>query len=107
ASLANAMARAMADCIRQAKQEGRSPTLIVPVGPVDQFPVLARLVNEERLSLRDTVFVNMDEYLTDDDRWIPVEHPLSFRAFMQEKFYGLLDGELAPPPENRVFPEPR
>jgi glucosamine-6-phosphate deaminase len=107
ASLANDMARAMADCIQQANGKGRGATLIVPVGPVDQFPVLARLVNEERLSLRDTVFINMDEYLTDDDGWIPADHPLSFRGFMEEEFYGLLDKKLAPPPENRVFPEPR
>ena len=107
ASLANDMARAMADCIRQANTEGRGATLIVPVGPVDQFPVLARLVNQERLSLRDVVFINMDEYLMDDDGWIPEDHPLSFRGFMEQKFYGLLDVELAPPRENRVFPEPQ
>jgi glucosamine-6-phosphate deaminase len=103
AALAEDMARALADCIRQAS--GRA-TLIVPVGPVDQFPVLARLVNDERLSLRDTVFINMDEYLTDDDRWLPADHPLSFRGFMDRNFYGLLNPELAPPPAHRVFPDP-
>src|SRR5688572_5063315 len=107
AALADDMARVMLDCIRKAQATGRGATLIVPVGPVDQFPVLARLVNEERLSLRDTVFINMDEYLTDDDRWLPEDHPLSFRGFMGRKFYDLLDPALAPPPENRVFPDPR
>jgi glucosamine-6-phosphate deaminase len=103
AVLADDMARGMADVIRQA---GGRATLIVPVGPVDQFPVLARLVNDERLSLRDTVFINMDEYLTDDDQWLPLDHPLSFRGFMDRKFYDLLDPALAPPPEHRVFPDP-
>jgi glucosamine-6-phosphate deaminase len=106
-SVADDMARVMADIIRHAHAEGRGATLIVPVGPVDQFPVLARLVNAERLSLRDVVFINMDEYLTDDDAWVPADHPLSFRGFMDHQFYGLLEAELAPPPENRVFPEPR
>lgn len=106
-SLANDMAQAMIDCIRQAHQEGRGATLIVPVGPVDQFPVLARRVHQERLSLRDTVFLNMDEYLTEEDEWVPLDHPLSFRGYMDRKFYDLLDAELAPPPENRVFPDPR
>jgi glucosamine-6-phosphate deaminase len=106
-SVADDMARAMLDVIRDARAEGRAATLIVPVGPVDQFPVLARLVNAERLSLHDVVFINMDEYLTDDDEWLPADHPLSFRGFMDRQFYGLLDASLAPPAENRVFPDPR
>ena len=106
AALAEAMAADMAGVIRQAEESGRSATLIIPVGPVDQFPVLADLVNRERLSLRDVVFINMDEYLTDADQWLPVEHPLSFRGFMNRKFYDLLDPELVPLPEGRVFPDP-
>ena len=102
AALAETMAAEMAKVIRQAERA----TLIVPVGPVDQFPVLAEQVNRERLSLRDVLFINMDEYLTDDDRWLPIDHPLSFRGFMNRKFYDLLDPELAPPPDQRVFPNP-
>jgi glucosamine-6-phosphate deaminase len=49
----------------------------------------------------------MDEYLTDKDQWVPLDHPLSFRGFMNRKFYDLLDPALAPRPENRVFPDPR
>lgn len=106
ASVAEDMARVMGETIRAAVAEKGAATLIVPVGPVDQFPILARRVNEERMSLREVVFINMDEYLTDDDRWVPLDHPLSFRAFMGRKFYGLLDPDLAPPAENRVFPDP-
>jgi len=29
---------------------------------------------------RDVMLVNMDGYLTDDDRWIGADHPLSFRG---------------------------
>ena len=107
ASVADDMARAMADVIRDAQSQGRAATLIVPVGPVDQFPLLARMVNAARLSLRDVVFINMDEYLTDRDEWVPADHSLSFRGFMDRQFYGLLDADVAPPPENRVFPDPR
>jgi glucosamine-6-phosphate deaminase len=96
----------MADVVRDARAQGRGATLIVPVGPVDQFPLFARLVNAEQLSLRDVVFINMDEYLTDDDQWVSVDHPLSFRGFMERQFYSLLDADLAPPHENRVFPDP-
>ncbi len=106
AAVAEDMARVMLEIIREAQAQGRGATLIVPVGPVDQFPVLARLVNDGRVSLRDAVFINMDEYLTDDYDWLPPDHPLSFRGFMDRKFYDLLDPDLAPPPENRVFPDP-
>jgi glucosamine-6-phosphate deaminase len=81
-------------------------TLIVPVGPVDQFPILAELINRERLDCRELVLINMDEYLDDDGRCVPLGHPLSFRGFMNRKFYDLLDPALAPRPENRVFPDP-
>lgn len=107
AALAERMAHEMAEVIRNAVAEGRSPTLIIPVGPVDQFPLLADLVNREGLSLRETLLINMDEYLTDAGEWVPVDHPLSFRGFMDRKFYRLIDPALAPPPELRQFPDPR
>src|SRR4051794_4342718 len=80
--------------------------LLVPVGPGDQFPLLAEIVNREGTSLRNVVLINMDEYLTDDDAWLPAAPPLSFRGFMDRKFYDLLDPSLAPPAEHRVFPDP-
>lgn len=106
ASLARDMAEALLAEIQFSRSQGRGATLIVPVGPVDQFPLLAGLVNEKRVSLRDVVFINMDEYLTDDDQWVPEDHPLSFRGYMKRAFYDLLDPALAPPLENRVFPDP-
>ncbi len=107
AALANDVAAAMFAEIRAAAENGRAATLIVPVGPVDQFPVLARRLNTERLCCRQVAFINMDEYLDDDGAWLPIDHPLSFRGFMQRAFYDLLDPALAPSVENRVFPDPR
>jgi len=107
AGVAAHMARAMMDLYHQARSEGRALTVIVPVGPVDQFPVLARQINEARCDWRDVVLVNMDEYLSDEDRWVELDHPLSFRGYMQRKFYDLIDPALAPRPENRVFPDPQ
>ena len=107
ASIAQAVAEDMLAEILQSKEQGKEATLIVPVGPVDQFPILARLVNEKKISLRDVVLINMDEYLTDDDQWIPAKHPLSFRGYMDRLFYNLLDPALAPKMENRVFPHPQ
>jgi glucosamine-6-phosphate deaminase len=107
ASIARDMAEAILEEIRRAEKESRGATLIIPVGPVDQFPILARMVNEQKISCRETVFINMDEYLTDDDRWLPEDHPLSFRGFMTRRFYQLIEPSLAPPPENRVVPDPQ
>lgn len=104
--VARHMAEAMLRAITAAREQGRSATLIVPVGPVDQFPILAEMVNRQGVDCRDLVLINMDEYLTDDDQWIDKGHPLSFRGFMDRKFYGLVEKHLAPREENRVFPHP-
>src|SRR5581483_2363028 len=107
ASIAHDCAGAILEEILQAQRTGRGATFIVPVGPVDQFPILARLINERKISCRDVVFINMDEYVGEDRQWIPEDHPLSFRAYMNRFFYQLLEPALTPLPENRVFPDPR
>ena len=107
ASIAQAAADDMLAEILRAKDEGRNATFIIPVGPVDQFPILAKIASERKISLRDVCLINMDEYLTDDDQWIPAEHPLSFRGYMDRLFYNLLDPSLAPKMESRVFPHPQ
>lgn len=104
--IARDIAQVMLDTVDQARREGRSATMIVPVGPVDQFPVLAEMINQRQDDWRDVVLVNMDEYLTDDDQWVDVDHPLGFRGFMNRKFYDRIDPKLAPLPGNRVFPNP-
>jgi glucosamine-6-phosphate deaminase len=106
ASLADDFARAILQEILETGKAGRNATMIVPVGPVDQFSILARLINERRVSCQDIVLINMDEYLDDKGEWLPVEHPLSFRGYMNRAFYDLLEPALAPKPENRVFPDP-
>jgi len=105
-SLARHMAKAIFDEFEAGRSRGDGATLILPVGPVDQFPILAEMVNEAKLDLGGAVIINMDEYLTDDDEWIPADHPLSFRGFMDRLFYSRLNPDLAPRLENRVFPHP-
>src|SRR5262245_25371006 len=85
---------------------GRAGTLILPVGPVDQFPILAKQINEQKVDCREVVIINMDEYLDEADQWVPLDHPLSFRGFMNRKFYDLVDTKLAPRGECRIFPDP-
>lgn len=106
---ANDLARRMAaDVFAELERglQGRPATLIIPVGPVDQFPLLAEMLNARRVSCREAMFINMDEYLADGDEYVNRDHPLSFRGFMDRTFYDRLDPELAPREENRVFPDP-
>jgi glucosamine-6-phosphate deaminase len=104
--VARDIARVMLQSVDQARQQGRHATLIVPVGPVDQYPVLAEWINQQQSDWRDVMILNMDEYLTDDDQWVDLDHPLGFRGFMSRAFYDRIDPGLAPRPENRVFPDP-
>jgi glucosamine-6-phosphate deaminase len=106
ASVAQDLAESMLAEIAQGEHSGRGTTLIIPVGPVDHFPILARTLNDRKTSCRNAVFINMDEYLTDDDEWIALDHPLSFRGYMERAFYSLLLPSLAPPASHRVFPDP-
>ncbi|MCC6681879.1 MAG: glucosamine-6-phosphate isomerase [Phycisphaeraceae bacterium] len=104
--LALDMAEAIYDEIESLQATGKNATLIVPVGPIDQFPILAALINERKLDCRRVMFINMDEYLNEDDQWIDENHPLSFRGYMERSFYRLLESSLAPDPSIRVFPDP-
>lgn len=106
ADIARRMTEAMVEVIERVGRQHRGATLIVPVGPVDQYPPLAATINERRIDCRDVMLINMDEYLDDADRWLAIDHPLSFRGYMNRRFYDLVDPRLAPPPENRVFPDP-
>jgi len=56
ASIGLDMAGMLKTEIVAANREGRGATLIIPVGPVEQYPILARMLNEERISCRNVVF---------------------------------------------------
>ncbi len=51
--VAHHMADAMLEVIAAGQAEGRAATMIVPVGPVDQFPILAEMINRNRVDCRD------------------------------------------------------
>ncbi len=107
ASLGRDLAEALKTEILAADRQQRPATFIVPVGPVDQYPLLAQMLNEERISCRNVAFIGMDEYLDERDAWLPEDHPLSFRGYLNRMFYDRLDAAVAPPLEKRVFPDPR
>lgn len=100
------IAREMADEIKAHNDAGRTTVFICPVGPIGQYPYFVEIVNRERISLKNCWFINMDEYLGEDMQWVPMDHPLSFRGFMQRTVYSQIDPELNVPEEQRVFPDP-
>ena len=100
------MALDMIHHIQVNNEAGRETVFICPVGPVGQYPVFVRLVNQRKISLKKVWFFNMDEYLTDDDKYIDINHRLSFRGFMNRTVYSQILPELVMPEEQRVFPDP-
>lgn len=100
------IALTMVNAIEENNRQGKPTVFICPVGPVGQYPIFVRLVNERRLSLRGCWFINMDEYLNDDGSYIDMAHPLSFRGFMNRAVYSRVDPQLVMPESQRVFPDP-
>lgn len=86
-------AESIAAEIRANNERGLATKVILPVGPVGQYPLLAEIVNEQRISLKLCWFFMMDEHCDEEGIELPAEHPLSFRRTFQEQFV------------NRVWPE--
>jgi glucosamine-6-phosphate deaminase len=100
-----AVAAEFADALEQKQRAGELLTVIVPVGPLN-YSYFAAEVKRRSLSCRHLRTINMDEYLDEQDRLISVDHPLSFRRFMEQTFFSLLDRDERPEPENIIFPDP-
>jgi glucosamine-6-phosphate deaminase len=100
------IAREAVDAIKAAGKAGRQILIIVPVGPVD-LSYWARLCNAEKVSCEPLVTMNMDEYLDAEDRFVRLDHPLSFRAFVQRTLIDPIDASLRPNPANIHFPDPQ
>lgn len=99
-------AREILDVIESNNARGRRSAIIVPVGPVGQYPLFVDLVNARGTDLRNVWFFNMDEYLGPDGGWIDPAHKLSFRGFMNRQVYGRIHPDILMPESQRIFPDP-
>lgn len=106
AAVFRSMADEMTEEIKKNNAEGKKTVFICPVGPIGQYPYFVETVNKEKISLKNVWFINMDEYLDENKKWIPESHPLSFRGFMNRTVYSQISPELVMPEEQRVFPDP-
>jgi len=100
------LALEMAQQIEKNNAAGKRTVFICPVGPVGQYPIFVRLVNQGSISLKNCWFINMDEYLNDDGTWLDKENRLSFRGFMERAVYSQVNPDLLMPQKQRVFPDP-
>ncbi|MGC5010867.1 6-phosphogluconolactonase [Streptosporangium sp. DT93] len=105
ATLYHRLAREMADELRENNRRGEPTRWILPVGPKAQYPILARICNEERIGWGDVFAFHMDEFLDWQGRPVDPSHPFSFRGYCDRNLYRLLDPELRPRPENVVYPD--
>lgn len=100
------MAMTMLEEIMAHNAKNEKTVMIVPVGPTNQYPILADMVNRLNVSLKNVHFFNMDEYMWDPTTVIAKDDPMSFHGRMQREFYDRVKPELVMPESQRHFPEP-
>ena len=100
------MALSMLEEIIYHNERNEKTVMIVPVGPTQQYPILAEMVNRLKVSLKNVHFFNMDEYMVSSTEAVGPEDPLSFYGRMKREFYDLVREDLVMPESQRHFPEP-
>jgi glucosamine-6-phosphate deaminase len=74
-----------------------------PIGPTEQLPLVARLVNELNLNLKNCHFWGMDEWIV-DGKEADINFPLGFAKADMDLCFNLIKPELRMPIENMHFP---
>lgn len=74
-----------------------------PIGPTEQLPLVARIVNALGMDLRHAHFWGMDEWVQ-DGKPVPITHPLSFARADMELCFNRIRPELRMPEANLHFP---
>lgn len=90
--------------IKESLEAGRQLVAIFPVGPMPQYSIAARIINEMKLSCKHVHSFNMDEYADQDGNTAPISWEGSFQKSMMENFWGTIDEELRPPISQIHFP---
>ena len=77
-----------------------------PIGPTEQLPLVARIVNALQLDVRSGHFWGMDEWFDSaTGREVPVTHPLSFERADRELCFNRIDRALRMPDGHLHFPK--
>jgi len=88
-------------CWQQAT-ENHPAGICGPVGPTEQLPLVAQIINDLEIDIRDGHFWGMDEWYL-NGKEIPFSDPLSFKRADLELCFNRIKKELVMPPENIHF----
>ncbi len=75
-----------------------------PIGPTEQLPLVARIVNDLELDVRSAHFWGMDEWVDENANPVPIEHPLSFAKADLEMCFRRIKPKLRMPDSHLHFP---
>ncbi|MCJ7752576.1 MAG: glucosamine-6-phosphate isomerase [Armatimonadetes bacterium] len=88
----------------QQAREDQPTGICGPIGPTEQLPLVAQLVNELELDLRHAHFWGMDEWYL-DGKEVSADHPLSFERADRDLCFHQIRPELRMPEGNLHFPK--
>ena len=75
-----------------------------PIGPTEQLPLVARLVNELNINLANSHFWGMDEWYV-NGKELAADHPISFEKADRDLCFNRIDPKLRMPDANLHFPK--
>jgi len=75
-----------------------------PIGPTEQLPLVARIVNATGMKLHDAHFWGMDEWVDEHNKPVPIDFPLSFAKADMDLCFNRIRPELRMPTANIHFP---
>ena len=81
---------------------GKPAGICGPIGPTEQLPLVAQIVNDLEIDVRAGHFWAMDEWYI-DGREAPITHPLSFAKADMDLCFNKIDRKLRMPDENIHF----
>ena len=73
-----------------------------PIGPTEQLPLVAQIINDLEIDVREGHFWAMDEWY-EDGKEISTDHPLSFTRTDLELCFNRIDRRFRMPDENLHF----
>jgi glucosamine-6-phosphate deaminase len=88
----------------KSSSSGNPAGICGPIGPTEQLPLVARMVNELQLDLRNAHFWGMDEWFA-GGKEIDSSHPISFEKADRDLCFNRIEKNLRMPDENMHFPK--
>lgn len=68
----------MFECIEENNKKGEISVIVIPVGPIGQYGIFAKKVNESKLDMSKSYFLLMDAYI-EKGMDLPYEHRMSLK----------------------------